>query len=202
MALLAGLTGGMGSGKTTVGQMLSDLGAHVIDADTITRSLVEPGQPAFHEIVDFLGSGVLRDEGTLDRGKIADMVFNDTGKKEALEAILHPRVFAEEQRLYNKIRESDPSALVVLDAALLIESGNYRKVDKVIVVACDEETQIQRILAEKKFSRPDAERRLRQQMPLEEKIKFADYILRNDSGYPELKEKVEALFHQLKEKAV
>ncbi len=90
MALLAGLTGGMGSGKTTVAQMLSDLGAHVIDADTITRSLVEPGKPAFQEIVDFMGSGVLRDEGTLDREKIADRVFNDTGKKVALEAILHP----------------------------------------------------------------------------------------------------------------
>ena len=202
MALLAGLTGGMGSGKTTVGQMLNDLGAHIIDADTITRSLVEPGQPAFQEIVHLLGSGVLRDDGTLDRGKIADRVFNDTGKKAALEAILHPRVFAEEQRQYNEIRKSDPSALVVLDAALLIESGNYRKVDKVIVVACDEETQIQRILAKNKFTRADIERRLRQQMPLKEKIKFADYVLHNDSGYPELKEKIEALFHQLKKLAV
>ena len=202
MALLAGLTGGMGSGKTTVGQILSDLGSHVIDADIITRSLVKPGQPALQEIVDLLGTGILRDDHTLDREKIADMVFNDTGKKEALEAILHPRVFAEEQRLYSKIKQNDPSALVVLDAALLIESGNFRKVDKVIVVACDEETQIQRILAKKRFTRTDAERRLGQQMPLEEKIKFADYVIHNDSGYPELKQKVEALFHQLKKMAV
>ena len=202
MALLAGLTGGMGSGKTTVGQILSDLGAQVIDADIITRSLVEPGQPALQEIVDLLGSGVLRDDHTLDREKIADRVFNNIEKKEALEAILHPRVFAEEQRRYNEIKRSDSSALVVLDAALLIESGNFRKVDKVIVVACDEETQIQRILAKKRFTRTDAERRLGQQMPLEEKIKFADYVIHNDSGYPELKQKVEALFHQLKKMAV
>lgn len=202
MALLAGLTGGMGSGKTTVGQILGDLGAYVIDADIITRSLVEPGQPALQEIVDLLGSGVLRDDHTLDREKIADRVFNNIGKKEALEAILHPRVFAEEQRRYNEIKQSDSSALVVLDAALLIESGNFRNVDKVIVVACDEETQIQRILAKKRFTRTDAERRLGQQMPLEEKIKFADYVIHNDSGYPELKQKVEALFHQLKKMAV
>jgi len=130
------------------------------------------------------------------------MVFNNTGKKEALEAILHPRVFAEEHRLYNEIKQNDPSALVVLDAALLIESGNFRNVDKVIVVACDEAIQIQRILATKRFTRTDAERRLRQQMPLKEKIKFADYVIHNNSGYPELKEKVIALFHQFKKMAV
>lgn len=202
MALLAGLTGGMGSGKTTIGQMFRDLGAHVIDADKISRALVEPGKPAWQEIVDLLGKSVLRDDQTLDRGKIADIVFNDTKKKEGLEAILHPRVMEEEQRLFEGIRNGDPSALVIIDAALLIESGNHRKVQKVIVIACGEETRIQRIMAKKNFTREDAERRLRQQMPLKDKIKYADYVLHNDSGFPELKEKVEALFHQLKEMAV
>jgi len=202
VALLAGLTGGMGSGKTTIGQMFRDLGAHVIDADKISRALVEPGKPAWQEIVDLLGKSVLRDDQTLDRGKIADIVFNDTKKKEGLEAILHPRVMEEEQRLFDGIRNRDPSALVIIDAALLIESGNHRKVQKVIVIACGEETRIQRIMAKKNFTREDAERRLRQQMPLKDKIKYADYVLHNDSGFPELKEKVEALFHQLKEMAV
>ena len=108
----------------------------------------------------------------------------------------------EEQRLFDGIRNGDPSALVIIDAALLIESGNHRKVQKVIVIASDEETRIQRIMAKKTFTREDAERRLRQQMPLKDKIKYADYVLHNDSGFPELKEKVEALFHQLKEMAV
>ncbi len=202
MALLAGLTGGMGSGKTTIGQMFRDLGAHVIDADKISRALVEPGKSAWREIVDLLGKSVLRDDQTLDRGKIADIVFNDAKKREALEAILHPRVMAEEQRLFDDIRNGDPSALVIIDAALLIESGNHRKVQKVIVIACDEETRIQRIMAKKTFTREDAERRLRQQMPLKDKIKYADYVLHNDSGFPELKEKVETLFHQLKAMAV
>lgn len=202
MALLAGLTGGMGSGKSTVGRLFQELGAHLLDADVISRSLVEPGRPAWQKIIDLLGKGVVRDDQTLDRGKIADIVFSDPRKKEALEAILHPAVMAEEHTLYRAITQKEPDALVIIDAALLIESGNYRKVDQVIVVACDEETQIQRIVADRRFSREDAERRLHQQMPLEEKIKFADYVIQNNSGLLELKEKVAELSSQLKEMAV
>ncbi len=202
MALLAGLTGGMGSGKTTVGKLFKALGAYVLDADEICRSLLEPGKPAWNETVDLLGNGILRDDQTLDRRKIADVVFSDLEKKKALEAILHPRVMEEEQAVYKDILKDDPGALVIIDAALLIESGNYRKVDKVIVIACDEETQLHRIMAKNTFSREDAQRRLQQQMSLEEKSKFADYVLHNDSGLSELEEKVEALFHQLKQLAV
>ena len=202
MALLAGLTGGMGSGKTTVGKLFQSLGAYVLDADEICRSLLEPGRPAWNETVDLLGNGILRDDQTLDRRKIADVVFSDLEKKKALEAILHPRVMEEEQAVYKDILKDDPGALVIIDAALLIESGNYRKVDKVIVIACAEETQLHRIMDKNTFSREDAHRRLQQQMPLEEKSKFADYVLHNDSGLSELEEKVEALFHQLKQLAV
>jgi dephospho-CoA kinase len=202
VAILAGLTGGMGSGKTTVGKLLQSLGAYVLDADEICRSLVEPGKPAWLETVDLLGNGILRDDQTLDRRKVADIVFKDPEKKKALEAILHPRVMEEEQAIYKDILKNDPGALVIIDAALLIESGNYRQVDKVIVIACDKETQLHRIMAKNTFSREDAQRRLQQQMPLEEKIKFADYVLHNDSGLSELEEKVEALFHQLKQLAV
>lgn len=201
MALLVGLTGGMGSGKTTVGELFKALGARVLDADVICRSLVEPGKPAWQEIVDLLGDGIIKDDQTLDRRKIADIVFKDPEKKERLEAILHPRVIEEEQAIYKDILKDAPDALVIIDAALLIESGNYRKVDKVIVIACDEETQLERIMAKNMFSREDAQRRLQQQMPLEEKIKFADYVLYNDSGLSGLKKKVEALFHQLKQQA-
>jgi len=202
VALLAGLTGGMGSGKTTVGKLFKALGAYVLDADEICRSLLEPGKPAWNETVDLLGNGILRDDQTLDRRKIADVVFSVLEKKKALEAILHPRVMEEEQAVYKDILKDDPGALVIIDATLLIESGNYRKVDKVIVIACDEETQLHRIMDKNTFSREDAQRRLQQQMPLEEKIKFADYVLYNDSGLSELEEKVEALFHQLKQLAV
>jgi dephospho-CoA kinase len=202
VALLAGLTGGMGSGKTTVGNLFKALGAYILDADEICRSLVEPEKPAWRETVDLLGNGIIRDDQTLDRRKIADVIFGDSEKKKALEAILHPRVIEEEQAIYGEILKEDPGALVIIDAALLIESENYRKVDKVIVIACDEETQLRRIMAKNMFSREDAQRRLQQQMPLEEKIKFADFVLQNDSGLPELKKKVEALFHQLQQLTV
>lgn len=201
MALLVGLTGGMGSGKTTVGELFKSLGAYVLDADQICRTLVEPGKPAWQEIVDLLGKNIIKDDQTLDRRGIADIVFNDPGKKAALEAILHPRVLEEEQAIYKDILKVDPDALVIIDAALLIESGNYRKVDKVIVIACDEETQLERIMTKNMFSREDAQRRLQQQMSLDEKIKFADYVLHNNSGLSELKRKVETLFHQLKQLA-
>jgi dephospho-CoA kinase len=201
VAFLAGLTGAMGSGKTTVAKLFKELGAYVLDADEICRSLVEPGKPAWREAVKMLGKDILRDDQTIDRQKIADIVFNDPEKKKALEVILHPRVMAEEQAIYKNILKDHPGALVLIDAALLIESGNYRKVDKVIVIACDEETQLQRIMTKNMFSREDAQRRLQQQMPLKDKINFADYVLHNDSGLSELKDKVEALFHQLKQLA-
>jgi dephospho-CoA kinase len=202
VALLVGLTGGMGSGKTTVAKLFKALGAYVLDADEICRSLVEPEKPAWREVIDLLGNGILKDDQTLDRRKVADIVFKDPEKKRALEAILHPRVMEEEQAVYKDILQDDPEALVIIDAALLIESENYRKVDKVIVIACDEETQLHRIMAKNMFSQEDVQNRLQQQMPLEEKIKFADYVLHNDSGLSELKEKVETLFHQLKQLAV
>lgn len=202
MALLVGLTGGMGSGKTTVGKLFQSLGAYVLDADEICRSLVEPEKPAWRETVDLLGNEIVKSDQTLDRRKIADIIFNDSDKKKALEAILHPRVMAEEQAIYKDIRKGDPAALVIIEAALLIESENYRKVDKVVVIACDKETQIHRIMSKNTFSQEDAERRLQQQMPLEEKIKFADYVILNNSGLTELEEQVEALFHQLKQLTV
>ena len=198
MALLAGLTGGMGSGKSTVARLLEQLGAHVVDADVLSRSLVEPGQPAWQEIVNLFGNSILRADRTLDRKKIADIVFEEPEVKKSLESILHPRVMEEEQRIYRAIIQKNPEALVVVDAALLIESGNYRKMDKVIVVTCDEPTQIQRVAARGKFSREDIQRRLALQMPLQEKLSFADYVIENNGSLQELKEKVKHLYQQLK----
>lgn len=201
MALLVGLTGGMGSGKSTVTKLLMEEGAHGVDADALSRMLVEPGKPAWKEIIQLLGNDVLKPDETLDRGKIADIVFKEPEKKKALEAILHPRVMAEEQRLYREIVQKEPDALVVVDAALLIESKNHLKMDKVIVVSCNEKTQIARVVAQGKFSREDVERRLSLQMPIAEKLQYADHVVPNDAGLPELKKIVKTLFQQLKAEA-
>ena len=139
-------------------------------------------------------------EFTLTIPDVYDLV-RDFSKREGL-VVGTGTVMEEEQAIYKDIMKDDPGALVIIDAALLIESENYRQVDKVFVIACDIEIQIRRIMAKNTFSREDAQRRLQQQMPLEEKVKFADYVLHNDSGLSELEEKVEALFHQVKQWAV
>jgi len=188
----------MGSGKSTVAGIFKELGAHIIDADEICRVLVEREQPALREIVKTFGGDILQKDGALDRAKIAEIVFNDPSQKKALEAILHPRVFEEERSLFKKITEKEPGALVIIDAALLIESGNYRQVDKVVVVASDEETQIQRILDKNRFPREDIQRRIRNQMDLKKKVKFADYVVDNNAGLVDLKNQVETLYKDLK----
>lgn len=198
MALLAGLTGGIGAGKSTVSTILRKLGARIIDADLICRELVEPGKSAWQEIVDTFGKGILAPDNTLDRKKMAGLVFSDPEKKSKLEGILHPRVFEEEQRLYRSFSDEDPGTVAILDAALLIESGNYRKVDKVILVTCGEEERIRRVVARGNVTRDEVARRLANQMPDSEKIPLADYVLENDFSIEELEKNVGQLYGELK----
>ncbi|MCA9483406.1 MAG: dephospho-CoA kinase [Nitrospina sp.] len=198
MALLVGLTGGMGAGKSTVSDLLSHLGAHIIDADQICRELVEPEKPAWREIVETFGKVVLTDDKTLNRKKLAGLIFDDPEKKSRLESILHPRVFEEEQRVFTQIAAEAPRTVVILDAALLIESGNYRKVDKVILVTCDPEERVRRVVAQGRVSREEALRRLSNQMPERDKVPLADYVLANDSSIENLEQKVRPLYDELK----
>ncbi|QPJ63342.1 MAG: dephospho-CoA kinase [Candidatus Nitronauta litoralis] len=198
MALLVGVTGGMGAGKSTVSGMISRLGGHIIDADQICRRLVEPGKPAWKEIAEALGPEIVLPDQTLDRKRIAQIIFKDAEQKKKLETILHPKVFEQEQVEFREISIKTPSSVVILDAALLIESGNYRKVDKVVVVACPEEQAISRIVAQGRFAEDDARLRIRSQMPLNAKKAVADYILENDSSLEDLGQRVEKLFENLK----
>ncbi|CAI2718298.1 dephospho-CoA kinase [Nitrospina watsonii] len=198
MAMLIGLTGGIGSGKTTVAQLLNQLGGYVIDADRLCRDLVRPAQPAWREIVEHFGEQILNPDGTLNRAKLGNVVFHDAAEKQALEAILHPRVFDEEAKQFAHIVRNDPSALVFIDAALLIESGNYRKVDKVIVVACDRPIQIENCLKKGFLSQEEIESRIDNQMPMEDKLAYADYIIRNDSDLAQLEHHVRQVYENLK----
>lgn len=201
MALLVGLTGGMGSGKSIAGEMLNELGAHIIDADEICRSLSEPGKQAWREIVQLFGDEILVPDQTLNRKKLADIVFNDPEKKMALEGILHPKVFAEEQRIFEEISQRDKDAIVVINAPLLIESGNYRKMDKVVVVACEERVQVERIEQKGIFSGEEALKRIKTQMKLKEKLQFADYNIDNNSSVEDLRIEVKKLYQKLKSQA-
>ncbi len=198
MALLVGLTGSIGSGKSTVSALFTEWGGHVIDADAIVRDLERPQQPGWQKIVEAFGPQILQEDQTLDRGKLAHIVFHDPGKKKILEGILHPLVFEEEQKIYTRIRERDPAALVFVDAALLIESGNHTKMDKVIVITCDEETRIRRVVARSALSRDEVVARMRSQMSDEEKSKYADYVLENRSDLQTLRSNAQSVFAALK----
>ncbi|MFQ5673321.1 MAG: dephospho-CoA kinase [Nitrospinales bacterium] len=198
MSLLVGLTGSMGSGKTRAANLFRKLGAHILDADAVCRALVKPGEPAWREIVERFGNKILLADDTLNRAELAKIVFAEPDKKAALENILHPRVFREEEKFYDNIRHRQPDALVIIDAALLIESGNYKKMDKVVVMSCAKDEQIRRLLARGSWSREDIEKRLSRQMKVEDKIKLADYVIHNDGSLEDLETQVESVFHELK----
>lgn len=201
MALLVGLTGGMGSGKSTASGMFQRLGAEVIDADALCRELMEPEQPAWREIVETFGPEILQPDQRLDRKKLAERVFSNPGDRRRLEAILHPRVFEEERRRFEAIADKNPGAVVILDAALLIESGNYRKVDQVVVVTCPEEEQVRRLLARGGFDETEIRRRLACQMPAQEKIRYANHVIQNDSTLEHLEQQVNSLYRRFSEMA-
>ena len=197
MSLLVGLTGGMGSGKTLSASFFKDLGAFILDADLICRKLVEPGQAAWKEIEAVFGKEIFTGSGNLDRRKLADIIFGNPEKKQTLEDILHPKVFEFERVEYDAIRKEHPNALVIVDAALLIESGNYKKMDKVVVVNSDEKNRINRILARSKLSRDEIADRIKNQMPSDEKIRYADFVLENSLDKGNLLSKVKEIHTKL-----
>ena len=197
MSLLVGITGGMGSGKTLTASIFHECGAHILDADAICRKLVEVGQPALKEISERFGKNIINEFGKLDRKKLAQVIFGDLKKKKELENILHPRVFEFEKLEYKNICQRDPKALVIIDAALLIESGNYMKMDKVIVVNTDRKTQIERVIDRTGWDRDEVVARIDNQMPIKEKIKYADFILDNFSDKISLRKKVKDLYEKL-----
>lgn len=197
LSLLVGLTGGMGSGKTLAASFFKDLGAFILDADLICRKLVEPGQPAWNEISSTFGREVFTEAGNLDRKTLADIVFAAPEKKAVLEGILHPKVFELEGLEYEAIRKKHPNAVVIVDAALLIESGNYKNMDKVLVVNADEKSRINRIMARSNMSQDEVIARIQNQMPNEEKVGFADFVLENSSDKDHLRSQVENIHAKL-----
>ena len=197
MSLLVGLTGGIGSGKSLAATYFEKLGAHIIDADLLCRELVLPGRPALKEIVSIFGQGVLDSKGVFDRKKTAELVFKDKVLKKKLEAILHPKVFELEKNKYSKIIQKDPLAIVIIDAALLIESNNYKQMDKVLLIRCSEKIQIDRVLSRGNFTREEVALRIKNQMSFAEKAIFADIILDNDLQKGDLRKKINNLYPQL-----
>ena len=195
--IIIGLTGSVGTGKSTVANFFEELGAYVIDWDELAREVVRPNSKAWKEIIECFGKDVLNEDLTVNRQKLANIVFTEKGKVTKLNQIVHPEVFKEDERIINEIKNHDPNALVVKDIPLLFELTHPIFTDKTVVVSASEETQLKR-LEEKGMSRDDAQNRISSQLPLEEKIKSADFVINNNGLLEETKRQVEEIYSLLK----
>lgn len=196
--ILVGLTGGIASGKSLVAKVLKDLGAHLIDADKIVHDLLEPGQQAWEEVLACFGDGIRLPNGTIDRRKLGELVFSDPEKRAWLNQCLHPKVFEVYTEQVRHLRARQPDAIVVFDAALLIETGYHKKMDKVIVVYAEEEQQLKRLMERDCFTHDQAVARIRSQMPLGEKRTHADYVIENTGNREETERRTREIFELLK----
>lgn len=196
--ILIGLTGGVATGKSTVAKMFKECGAIVIDADELAREVVQPGRPAWREIVRTFGSTVLNLDRTIERYALGAIVFHDKKKLRRLERIIHPRVAREQIRLTKRAARHNPNAIVIYDVPLLFEAGIDNRVDKTVVVTADQETQIARLKKRNGLSRSEALRRIRNQMSLAKKRRLAEYVLDGTKSRTQLAKDVLKLFEDLR----
>jgi len=197
--IIAGITGTIGTGKSTVAAMFGDLGAFIIDADKLAHEVVEPGKPAWQAIIDNFGRELLNEDQSLNRQMLADIVFKDPAKLQVLDSIVHPQVLKEDQRLVNERKAIDPDGLVIKDIPLLLEMGRdvaRLMVDKIIVVYASPEIQLKRLIA-RGMGEADARNRINNQIPVKDKMKLADFVINNDGTFDETRVQVEAVYQQL-----
>jgi len=188
---IIGLTGGIASGKSAVAEMLEEKGAFLVDADKLAREAVEPGRPAWQALVDWLGESILRPDQTIDRIKLAKLVFNDRQMLERLNRIIHPWVGSRFIAISEEIEKKDPEAVLVYDIPLLIEAGMQEVVNHVLLVHVPREVQIARLQLRDGLTRAEAEQRLKAQIPLDEKIKHADTVIDNSGSLVETARQVD-----------
>lgn len=199
--LRVGLTGSIGVGKSFVSSVLAELGCRVLDADDIAREVVAPGSPGLQAVVASFGEEILNSDGALDRSKLGALVFADDGKRVKLNSILHPYIIAKQDEQLRQWEAQDAKGIAVVDAALMIESGGYRRFDKLIVVHCREAVQIQRLMARNHLSREEAERRISSQMSQDEKKQFADYLIDSSDGFESARAQAVEVYGKLREEA-
>jgi dephospho-CoA kinase len=196
--LAVGLTGGVASGKTTVAQILKEEGAVLLDADQIARELVEPRTPTWAEVVKAFGTDILDEDGSIRRKKLADLAFSDPQRRKRLNGIIHPAIRKEITRRLKEIGRSNPDAIVIVDAALLVETGDYREMDRLIVVTSTEAQQLERLQQRDGTGREQALAIFSSQMGTEEKVKVADFVIRNEGSLEETKKRTGEVFRELR----
>lgn len=196
--LKVGLTGGMACGKSFVGAALSRLGCHIIEADDVGHDVMEPGGEAYNAVVAAFGADILNEEKHIDRSRLADLVFSDPKQLERLNAIVHPAVRERAARQFAEFAERDPHGITVYVVAILMESGAHKEVDKIVVVSCGREKQMERAMHRPGASETSVRARLERQMPLEKKLKFADYIIDTSGDKEDTLRQTEMVYQDLR----
>jgi dephospho-CoA kinase len=211
--LKVGLTGGIASGKSIVGELFGALGAHVIQADSIARQLMRPGEPVYNEVVRHFGGSILNSDGSLDRARLAEAAFGSSpplapaksaphsSRVDELNRIVHPAVIRSQEEWMEEVGRQDPQAVAIVEAALILEAGAAKSFDRLIVVTCNEEQRIARFAARQKVdldaARKEVARRMAAQLPESEKIKAADYVIDNSGSLDRTSEQVQQVWQKL-----
>ena len=205
--LKVGLTGGIASGKSVVGEMLVALGAHLVQADHIAHSLMEPGEPVYNEVVRHFGREILNSDGSVNRGRLAEVAFGPPGsdlgspRVADLNRIVHPAVIRSQEEWMHAVSLQDPHGIAVVEAALLIEAGAAKRFDRLMVVTCDMEQRAERFARRQKVdlqtARAEVVRRMAAQLPDEEKIKLADYVIDNSGSLEQTRQQVQQVWQKL-----
>ena len=196
--LKAGLTGSIAVGKSNVLSIFAELGCDVLDADQTARDVVKAGSHGLARIVEEFGYQVLTPFGELDRKTMGSIVFADKKKRERLNSIVHPLVIEAQDRWIREREEIDPDGIAIVDAALMIESGGYRRFDKLIVVWCEAAIQLQRLMLRDNLTREEAQKRIDSQMPQEEKKRFADHLIDTSAGFDDTRKQTLEVYAQLR----
>jgi dephospho-CoA kinase len=196
--LKVGLTGSIAVGKSFVLDILRELGARTIDADAVAREVVAPGTAGLKAVVDEFGLEILKPDGSLNRAALGSIVFADDAKRQKLNSILHPFIIARQDEIMRQWEKETTDAIAVVDAALMIESGGYKRFDKLIVVHCQPQVQLERLMKRDNISREEAERRINAQMPQEEKKRHADYLIDTSEGFESARQQTTAVWQELR----
>lgn len=208
--LKVGLTGGIASGKSVVGEMFAALGAKVIRADDIAHELMRPGQPVYQQVVQRFGTGILNPDGMINRARLAEAAFGSresgaTSRVQELNQLVHPAVIRSQEEWMDEVGRNDVYSIAIVEAALILEAGAWQRFDRVIVVTCRAEQRIERWAGRLKIdlqsAREEVERRMAAQLPDEEKIKVADYIIDNSGSLEETRKQVAGIFPKLQKES-
>jgi dephospho-CoA kinase len=203
--LKVGLTGGIAAGKSVVGEMFAACGAHVIQADEIARQLMQPGEPVYQEVVRHFGPGILDSDGSVNRARLAQEAFGKPSRVEELNRIVHPVVIRRQEEWMERVGQVDPDGIAMVEAALIVEAGVARRFDRLVVVTCRPGQRIQRwalrLKVDEATARSEVTRRMAAQLPDEEKIKAADYVIDNSGSLEQTEQQVRAIYPKLQQEA-